>query len=149
MALWIIAPLSSSLSSQMSQDWEIGGEPVQCESCHQSTNRYEKDLLPEDQVLLAWRLWRLCPDQNGAPSEGRWFPYGCECKAWGIWKEMGPLTSKRNRSMCGTLLVGRPASTSLLEVSIVTVHSPIQISGDVEVSWPSYEQGSELILLAL
>lgn len=67
------------MASMGDEGWEIVGKEGTCESCDQDTTMYDKDLLPERQVLLRWRCWKQKPAANDDPCGGRWNRTGNEC----------------------------------------------------------------------
>ena len=58
--------------------WEQAGSGF-CDQCKQSTEQFDKDLLPDKQEKLKWRTWKACPQEPDDPPGGRWAPGGSEC----------------------------------------------------------------------
>jgi hypothetical protein len=66
-------------------DGENGGRYIvkkvtECRSCKQDSSQYDRDLLPEKEIRLRWRVWKQQRAEPDDPPGGFWYRVGNECQ---------------------------------------------------------------------
>ena len=61
------------------ETWQIVEKVTECGSCQQDPSQYDRDLLPDKEVKLRWRVWKQQRDEPDDPPGGMWYRVGHEC----------------------------------------------------------------------
>ncbi len=59
--------------------WLILEKVTECGSCQQDPSQYDRDLLPEKEVKLRWRVWKQQRAEPDDPPGGMWYRVDHEC----------------------------------------------------------------------